>query len=123
MNAEEPASANLAIVRQIDIEAKARNWSRAELLRRAGVSSSSYARYASGERAMGVDVLLKVAGALKLQPSVLLERAEERYKEVFTRPPTKIAAVETVEPAGERRASGRRPRRSAPDRPAKRRAP
>lgn len=115
-----PSPAGMAVVRQIDIEARARNWSRAELLRRADVSPSTYARYASGERDMGVDTLLLVAEALSLRPSVIMQRAEERFEEAF-RPPTKSAEVETVEPAGEPRASSPRSPRPAPGGRAKRR--
>lgn len=107
----EPTTPGLAIVRQIDIESTARDWTRAELLRQADVSQSTYARYVSGEREMGVDTLIKIADALDLAPSVLLARAEERFDAAFSsekaaKPPRKAAAASRkAERLGEPRAA------------------
>lgn len=79
-----PSPAGLAIVTQIDIEARAQDLSRAKLLRQAKVSASTYARYARGQRDMGVGTLFKIAEALGLKPSVIVARAEERFPDAFS---------------------------------------
>lgn len=67
-----------AIAAQIRAERAALGVTQVELLTRANLPKSTYIRIETGERAPDVTQVAKIAGALGMSVSTLIQRAEER---------------------------------------------
>lgn len=68
-----PAEAQLA--HQIRVELVERGMSQGELADLAGVGRPALSGYMQGHRSMRMDMFIRIAGALGIAPSELLERA------------------------------------------------
>lgn len=55
-------------------EIEKRDWSQVDLSRKTGISTTQIARILSGERGMGVETLVSIAGALSLSPMTLIRK-------------------------------------------------
>jgi len=67
-----------AIATQIRAELAAKSWKQAELAKRAGIPTSTLARYLSGERDIPLPAFAEIANALDLTYIELAGRAQRR---------------------------------------------
>lgn len=70
----------IALGQEIRAEAAAQRINIAELSTRAGVSRTSLYTWLDGKASFPVDGLVKVSDALRVQPHVFIERAEDRAR-------------------------------------------
>jgi len=72
-----------AVAAQLRAEISAAQMTVADVVRLSGISRPSMDRYLKGDRDIPMTVLYRIASILRVQPSTILQRAEQRRRDLM----------------------------------------